>query len=67
MMQGDPFRVDIILFMLSVGSRYARTHGYYKGNAFGVINHMHKIICEKISRNSCESGFFALTLRDKDK
>ena len=47
MMQGDPFRVDIILFMLSVGSRYARTHGYYKGDAFGVINHMHKIHLRK--------------------
>ena len=46
-MLGDPFRVDIILSMLSVGSRYARTHGYYKGDAFGVINYMHKIICEK--------------------
>ncbi len=29
-----------LLFELSVGSRLARTHGYYKGDAFGVINHM---------------------------
>ena len=39
-MQGDPFRVDDILFILSVGSRYARTHGYDQGDAFGVINYM---------------------------
>ena len=40
MMLGDPFRVDNILFILSVGSRYARTHGYEQGDAFGVINYM---------------------------
>ena len=28
----------ILLFELSVGSRHARTHGYYMGDAFGVIN-----------------------------
>ena len=46
MMLGDASSVDNYI-ILSVGSRHARTHGYYKGDAFGVINDMHKIICEK--------------------
>ena len=37
---GRPLQGRIIYSLLSVGTGVAGTHGYYKGDASGVINHM---------------------------
>ena len=41
-MLGDAFSVETSGHLLSVGTGVAGTHGYYKGDAFGVINCMQK-------------------------
>ena len=41
-MLGDAFSVETSGHLLSVGTGVAGTHGYYKGDAFGVINDMFK-------------------------
>ena len=57
MMLGDAFSVETSGHLLSVGTGVAGTHGYYKGDAFGVINdmfkHTPKLCAPKLTQIMC--------------